>query len=193
MIGVSKFPKSLTSASTRLIQAPKHGTPNRVVSPRAITGYSTSNTQCYRPSCHCRSFIRSWSRRSASSPINIWAGRPCGSAQNRCPAIASWSDQFHPNDLEVRQRISPGPATRRSSSTVKYEINLPPPSLHREARRNLHSHEPWTQRTADRSSHGRIRQYNAHGHRGDLDSTMKRSRKGATVQNPALVSKSNET
>jgi len=42
--------------------------------------------------------------------------------------------------LEVRQRLSPELATRRSPSTVKYEINLPPPSVsNRATRRALHS------------------------------------------------------
>jgi len=80
-IGVWKFPRSSTSASTRLIQARRRGALNRAVSPRAITGCLTSNTQCCQRSCRSRSFTRSLLRRSESSPSNIWAGRRCDSAQ----------------------------------------------------------------------------------------------------------------
>ena len=79
-IGVWKFPRSSTSASTRLIRAPKRGTLNHAVSPRAITACLTSNTQYCRRSCRSRSFTKSSSRRSACSPANIWAGRRCASA-----------------------------------------------------------------------------------------------------------------
>jgi hopanoid C-3 methylase HpnR len=54
----------------------KRGTPNRVALQRATTGCSTSNTLCYQPSCHFRSFTRSLSKLSASLPINILDGRP---------------------------------------------------------------------------------------------------------------------
>ena len=85
-----------------LSRAPKHGTLNRVVSRRAITACSTSNTRCCRPSCHYRNFTRNLSIRSACSPANIWAGRRCASAQESLSAtIASWTNKFPPNDVEV--------------------------------------------------------------------------------------------
>ncbi len=47
----------------------------------ATTGYSTFNTLCYQPSCHCRNFTKNSSRHSACFPASIWAGRRCAIAR----------------------------------------------------------------------------------------------------------------